>query len=92
MITRIRHRGLRLYPERGERRLLPQAHIKRIDLILTRLRHSSSPSDMDVHGLRLHPLRGDLEGFWSVRVSANLWIIFRFEGPDAVDVDLIDYH
>ena len=49
MITRIRHRGLRLYHERGERRLLPQAHIKRIDLILTRLRHSSSPSDMDVH-------------------------------------------
>lgn len=92
MIRSFRHRGLRLYHERGERRLLPPAHIRRIELIPTRLRMASTPSDMDVHGLRLHRLRGNLDGFWSVRVSANLRIVFRFDGPDAVDVDLIDYH
>lgn len=92
MIRSFRHRGLRLYHERGERRLLPPAHIRRIEFILTRLRVASTPSDMDVHGLRLHRLRGNLDGFWSVRISANLRIVFRFDGPDAVDVDLIDYH
>jgi len=41
---------------------------------------------------RLHPLKGDLKGFWSVTVRANWRIIFRFEGTDAFDVELIDYH
>jgi proteic killer suppression protein len=47
---------------------------------------------MGLPGWRLHPLRGDLSGFRAVSVSANWRIIWRFDGPDAVDVDLIDYH
>ncbi len=45
-----------------------------------------------VPGFRLHPLKGDLAGYWSVAVSANWRIVFRFEGADARDVDLVDYH
>jgi plasmid maintenance system killer protein len=41
---------------------------------------------------RLHPLKGDLRGLWSVTVRANWRIVFRFEGNDAFDVELIDYH
>ncbi|WP_369695456.1 type II toxin-antitoxin system RelE/ParE family toxin [Jiella marina] len=40
----------------------------------------------------MHPLKGDLAGFWSVSVSGNWRIIFRFEGEDPADVDLVDYH
>jgi proteic killer suppression protein len=47
---------------------------------------------MDFPGLRLHPLTGNLNGFWSVTVSANWRIVFRFEGIDVLDVDLMDYH
>ena len=47
---------------------------------------------MDFPGFRLHPLTGDLKGFWSVTVSANWRIIFRFEGADVIDVDFLDYH
>ena len=47
---------------------------------------------MDFPGLRLHQLAGDLKGYWSVTVSGNWRIIFRFEGADVVDVDLVDYH
>lgn len=47
---------------------------------------------MSVHSYRLHPLRGDLTGFWSVTVSGNWRIIFRFEDGNAFDVDLVDYH
>ena len=43
-------------------------------------------------GWRLHPVAGDLAGCWSVTVTANQCIIFRFEQGRAFDVDLIDYH
>ena len=43
-------------------------------------------------GWKLHPLKGDLKGFWSVSVSGNWRVIFRFEKGDAFDVDLVDYH
>ena len=47
---------------------------------------------MDYPGFRLHPLSGNLRGLWSVRVSGNWRVVFRFEEGEAVDVDLIDYH
>ena len=47
---------------------------------------------MDLPGYRLHPLKGDLAGYRSVSVSGNRRIIFRFDGMDASDVDLVDYH
>jgi proteic killer suppression protein len=47
---------------------------------------------MGLPGLQLHALEGDLSGYWSVSVSGNWRIIFRFEGIDAVDVDYVDYH
>ena len=43
-------------------------------------------------GYRLHPLKGDMRGLWSIAVSANWRIVFRFEDGHAYDVDLIDYH
>jgi proteic killer suppression protein len=43
-------------------------------------------------GYRLHALKGDLKGYWSVTISGNWRIIFTFENGDAFDVDLVDYH
>jgi proteic killer suppression protein len=47
---------------------------------------------MDLPGLRLHALKGELKGFWTVTVRANWRVIFRFVAPDALDVDYVDYH
>jgi proteic killer suppression protein len=47
---------------------------------------------MDLPGFRLHPLKGELKGFWAVAVRANWRVIFRFADGDALDVDYIDYH
>ena len=47
---------------------------------------------MDLPGYRLHRLSGSLEGFWSVTVSRNWRLIFRFDAGNPCDVDLIDYH
>lgn len=65
---------------------------RRIARILARLDVISAPQQMDLPGWRLHRLKGELKGFWSVWVNANWRIIFRFDGTDVVDVDLIDYH
>ena len=53
---------------------------------------ASKPEHMDLLAFRLHPLKGDLSGFWSVTVQANWRIIFRVEDGDATDVDYLDYH
>jgi proteic killer suppression protein len=54
--------------------------------------HPPVPWTWNLPGLRLHPLKGDLEGFWSVQVSGNWRVIFRFAGVDAFDLDYLDYH
>jgi proteic killer suppression protein len=61
-------------------------------LILGRLDASTAPGDMDLPGLALHPLKGARKGDWSVRVSGNWRVTFRFEGEDAAAVDYEDYH
>ena len=60
--------------------------------ILARLNASAGPNDMDLPGFRLHPLKGELAGFWAVTVRANWRIVFRFEDGHALDVDYLDYH
>jgi proteic killer suppression protein len=92
MIRNIRHKGLRLLYEKDQTKGVRQDQIRRLRAILARLEASTTPADMDFPGLRLHPLSGDLSGFYAVDVSGNWRVIFRFEGEDATDIDLIDYH
>jgi len=60
--------------------------------VLGRLAAATSPKDMDLPGLRLHPLKGRLKGRWSVTISGNWRVTFTFEGKDAALVDYEDYH
>ena len=92
MIRSIRHKGLKRLYEKDDTSRLNAGQRARIHRILDRLDVAETPDDMDAPGLRLHRLKGDLEGFWSVSVSGNWRVIFRFEGQDAYDLDLIDYH
>jgi len=92
MIMSFRHRGLKRLYERGEAAQVRPDMLEKIENILARLDVATTPDNMDLPGFQLHPLRGGLRGFWSVTVRANWRIIWRFEGADAVDVDLIDYH
>jgi proteic killer suppression protein len=92
MIRNFRHRGLKRFYERDDASQIHAAYRKKVARILADLDSAQVPQDMDFPGLRLHPLTGDLKGFWSVTVSANWRIIFRFDDASVVDVDLIDYH
>ena len=92
MILRFRHNGLRLLYEEGDRRRVPPEQIDRLKRILARLDVATGPANLDLPGFRLHPLTGDRVGYWSVRVSSNWRVVFRFEGVHSTDVDLVDYH
>ena len=92
MIRSFRHRGLKRLYVRGDRRGLRPDLVARIERILTVLDVATTPSALSLPGNRLHQLKGDRSGLWSVAVNANWRIVFRFEGEDACDVDLVDYH
>ena len=92
MIRRFRHQGLKRLYEHANRRGLNPEHVEKIARILARLDRVSKPGHMDLPGWRLHRLKGNLAGFWSVPVHANWRIVFRFEDGDATDVDYLDYH
>ena len=64
----------------------------RVSLALADLDDAHKPSDLDLPGYRLHPLKGDLKGYWSISISGNWRVTFRLEDGDIYDVDLIDYH
>jgi proteic killer suppression protein len=92
MIESIRHRGLRqLFVDDNPRGVNPE-HVRKIRQIMGLLQAARTIADLDLPTFRLHPLKGDLQGFWSITVRANWRIIFRFEDGNAFDVDLIDYH
>ena len=92
MIETSRHRGLRRLFQQGDPSKIRADQVRRIADVLAHLDRVGHPSDLDLPGYRLHPLKGDLKGMWSVTVSGNWRIIFRFQDGDAFDVDLVDYH
>ena len=93
MIRSFRHRGLERFYERGDGRGLRQDMIGRIRRALSILDAARSIEDVDMlPGMRLHRLKGELAGLWSVSVTGNWRIVFRFSEDGASDVDLVDYH
>ena len=92
MILCFRHRGLERFFSSGAKSGIRPEHADRLRLILARLAASTAPKDMDLPGLRLHPLKGRLKGRWAVTVSGNWRVTFVFSGKDATDVDYEDYH
>jgi toxin HigB-1 len=80
-------------PLRGrDVRGINREHLQKVRDILVRLDAAGALADMDVPGFKLHPLKGDLKGFWAITVRANWRVIFRFADGDALDVDYVDYH
>jgi len=92
MIRSFRHKGLEQFFITGSKRGILPDHADKIARILDRLDASISPADMNLPGYRLHELKGQEAGTWSVMVNANWRVTFQFEGQDAVVVDYRDYH
>lgn len=80
VILTIKHKGLR--PD----------HVNKLRRILAALDQARRPADTDLPGFRLHSLKGQYKDHWSVSVSGNWRVIWRFTGEDVELVDYLDYH
>jgi toxin HigB-1 len=92
VIKNFKHRGLKRFYEDGDARGIRPDLIDTIERILAVLDGAITPQALNIPRYRLHQLKGDMKGLWSVTVRSNWRITFRFEGTDAFDVELIDYH
>lgn len=92
MIVNFSHRGLENFFTHNDWSGIRPEHAKRLKLILALLNAAKTTSDLAFPGSRLHKLRGERKEFWSVTVSGNWRIIFRFKNEGVLDTDYIDYH
>jgi proteic killer suppression protein len=92
VIASFVHKGLQRFFDTGSKAGIQPAHAPRLARQLARLNAARSAQDMNVPGWRLHSLHGELAGHWSVWVSGNWRLTFRFEDGDAILVDYRDYH
>jgi toxin HigB-1 len=67
-------------------------HVRKLKQILAVLQAAETIEALRLPTFGLHPLKGELKGFWAVTVRANWRVIFRFEDGKASDIDLVDYH
>lgn len=92
MIRTFRHKGLRQLFETGKSRGVSADLARRLIRQLDFMNRAQSPKDMNLPGYRLHELKGERRGTWSVAVSGNWRLTFTFRDGDAYDIDLEDYH
>ncbi len=94
-LIRFRHKGLRQLHEDGNAKAVPPAMADKLRKVLFAL---ETANDLDqvsrFPGWKLHPLKGNLKEFWSLTLTGNWRLIFRYdaEANSASDIDLIDYH
>ena len=92
MIKTFRHKGLQAFFEAGSKAGIQPHHAGKLRVLLTTLDSAKRVEDMNGPGWKLHPLTGNLAGYYSVTVNGNWRLIFTFASEDAELVDYLDYH
>ena len=95
MIAHFRHKGLRQLQGDGSAKGVPSAMADKLRKLLFALETAESLEQLRrFPGWKLHPLKGDLKGAWSLTVTGNWRLVFRYDeqANTAGDIDLIDYH
>lgn len=92
MIKSFKHKGLRRFYEAGSTAGIQPTHRRRLRLQLAAFDTAIQIEDMDIPGFRLHPLKGERKGLWSISVSGNWRITFEFRDGNAYVLNYEDYH
>jgi proteic killer suppression protein len=92
MIITFNHKGLEGFFVKGSYKAIPAQYAARIERVLDRLDAIVVPEDMNLPGYKFHELKGKRKGVYSVSVSGNWRITFRFDGDNVIEVDLEDHH
>ena len=91
----IRHKGLRQLLEAGNAKGLPPSMADKLRKLLLAVETAETLDQLGrFPGWKLHPLKGGLKGCWSLTVTGNWRLVFRYseETNTASDMALIDYH
>jgi proteic killer suppression protein len=92
-IVSFRHKDIERLWRRDETRGIARQHEAKLRAMLTALEEAENVAELEtVPGWRLHPLKGDRKGVWSLTVTRNYRLTFRVEGSTAADIDFEDYH
>jgi proteic killer suppression protein len=92
MIKSFKHKGLEKFYSKGTTAGIQAKHAKKLRMQLAALDTAQLIDDLDIPGYRLHPLKGQREGIWSITVSANWRLTFEFSGGNVHILDYEDYH
>ena len=92
MMRSFRSKALRRFVEQGDASKLSVPNVQRLERILLQLDSARLPDEMNAPGLRFHGLKGRAKGRFAVDASGNWRVTFGWDGDDAIDVDLEDYH
>ncbi|MBG6246680.1 Killer protein (plasmid) [Candidatus Symbiopectobacterium sp. 'North America'] len=92
MIKSFKHKGLKQLFEKGIISGIPAQDAVRINDRLQAIDTATAIEDLNIHTYKLHPLKGDRDGVWSITVRANWRITFEFNNGDAYILNLEDYH
>jgi toxin HigB-1 len=92
MIKSFKHKGLKKFYEAGSKQGIQAQHAPKIRMQLASLDSAFCIEDLDILGYRLHPLKGDRKGIWSISVSGNWRITFQFDDGNVYVVNYEDYH
>ncbi|AQX31571.1 type II toxin-antitoxin system RelE/ParE family toxin [Bartonella schoenbuchensis] len=91
-IVSFKHKGLKLFYTTGSTKAIQAAHTKKLRVILTALTSATCPEMLKAPAFKMHSLKGELTGYYSIWVNGNWRITFRFIGTDVELVDYQDYH
>jgi toxin HigB-1 len=92
MIRSFRSKALKRLAEQGDASKLSVSNVRRVETIIARLDGAMAPEDLNLPGYRFHGLKGKDKGRYAVDASGNWRITFAWDGRNAIDVDLEDYH
>ncbi len=92
MIRSFRHKGVQRFFQTASTSGIQSKHAARLRIQLTALDNAKRPQDMSAPGWKLHALKGEMKGHWSIWISGNWRLTFAFEGEDAILIDYQDYH
>ena len=92
MIKSFKHKGLKKYFQTGSVVGIQAKHQRKLRMQLAAIDTAQEIDDINLPGFKLHPLKGDRDGIWSITVNANWRITFEFIDGNAYILNYEDYH
>ena len=92
MIKSFKHKGLKKFFETGSKAGIQAKHERKLRMQLAAINTATIVDDIDLPGFKLHQLKGDRDGIWSITVNGNWRITFEFVDGNAYILNYEDYH